>query len=249
MRTDRPRVSIEVPIEGGDAQDVRGKRFETFIRKYLSKQNYTIKERIRFTGAEIDLLCTHSLSGDQIVVECKARKELVQSADVNKAFTIVSMKNCRQAWIFCISGIGSDAKGLIEEINSKHSNLIRTFDPGEIVGLLEECELLSRPQRSKTSFEHFNDESHLVILEERIIWVETPIDSKSGERIGLLAYAEDGSPIKDIATLPDLRETDFRLREYDWLTSNSSTLGRVPTHQSVVRVTPGESWSDFPLFL
>jgi len=240
-----PRVSIEVPIEKVDAQDVRGRRFESFVRKYLSKQGYAVKERLRFTGVEVDLLCTNSLSGDQIVVECKARRELVQSSDISKAFTTASMKGCRQAWIFCISGIGSDAKGLIEEINAKHSNLIRTFDPNEIVRLLEECELLCRPRRSAVQFEHFSDESHLVILDERILWIETPIDVKSGERIGLVAYAEDGSPLKDLSALPDLRDTDFRLREYDWLPSNNVAASRIATHQSVVRVTPGESWSDF----
>src|SRR6266702_158938 len=107
MLKSSPRISIEVPIEKADAQDVRGRRFETFIHKYLSKQNYAVKERLRFTGAEVDLLCTSTLSGDQIFVECKARKELVQSADINKAFTTVSMRGCRQAWIFCISGFGS----------------------------------------------------------------------------------------------------------------------------------------------
>lgn len=240
-----PRVSIEVPIEKADAQDVRGRRFESFIRKYLSKQSYTVKERLRFTGAEVDLLCVSALSGDKIIVECKARRELVQSADVSKAYTTVSMRDCRQGWIFCISGFGSDAKGLIEEINAKHPNLIRTFDPNEIAQLLQESGLLQRPKRDALAFQHFSDESHLVVLEDRILWIETPIDPKSGERIGLVGYDEDGDQIKDITRLPNLRETDFRLREFDWMFSNAPATNRLSTHQSVVRVTPGESWRDF----
>lgn len=239
-----PKVSIEVPIMRTDAQDVRGRRFENFISRYLSSQSYTVKERLRFAGAEVDLLCTNSLSGDQIIVECKARRELVQSADVSKAFTAVSMRDCRQAWIFCISGFGSDAKGLIEEINRKHPNLIRTFDPNEIVRLLEETNLIGRPKRDSQQFGQFSDESHLVVLEERLLWVETPTDTKSGERIGLVAYGEDGNLLKDVPRLPDLRDTDFRLREFDWLSPNGPIGGRASTHQSVVRVSPGESWSD-----
>jgi hypothetical protein len=149
--------------------------------------------------------------------------------------------------VFCTSGLGSEAKGLIEEINAKHPSLIRAFTPADIVELLVNAGYLSRPRRHDTPFPRFSNESILAVLETGLVWIETPTDPNTGERQGLVAYTQDGIPITNPAHLPDFRGTDFRLREFDWIPVDANPVApnRPIPHQSIVRVMPGEDWSDF----
>lgn len=92
----------------------KGRLFERIVGQFLKNQNFTVTERVRDVGSEIDLLCRNDLSGDIAIVECKTQSEALQSSVVNKLHTDVSLHDAHVGWIFSISDLGKEAEGRLK---------------------------------------------------------------------------------------------------------------------------------------
>lgn len=67
----------------------KGEFFESLVADIFYSQRYLIKERVNFTGMEIDLIASHKdRVNEQIYIECKARDNL--SATDIKSFVFNS---------------------------------------------------------------------------------------------------------------------------------------------------------------
>ncbi|MEQ5872846.1 restriction endonuclease [Sagittula sp. NFXS13] len=66
-------MKIEVACRADDSTKAKGDSLESLATDLLSAQSFKVIEEIRVTGAELDLLCKHEVSGKEIYVECKAQ--------------------------------------------------------------------------------------------------------------------------------------------------------------------------------
>lgn len=70
----RMKKEIKIILEEGASNKAKGNCFETLIRNLLSIHQYEIKQNIRFTGMELDLIAKHKHKANEILyVECKAK--------------------------------------------------------------------------------------------------------------------------------------------------------------------------------
>jgi Holliday junction resolvase-like predicted endonuclease len=238
------KFKIAIPLDKGrsDYREVKGKLFESLIGRFLAFQSYTVKERIRDAGTEIDLKCVSKLSGDTAIVECKARSETVQTDAVNKIHADVAVESANCGWIFSISDIGKEAQARLEKLNERAGKpQYRFFPPHELVQLIVQAQgfrLPSLPTESRTT------EVFLCLFEGREIWA-VPVWTPGRELNGLLAWgANDASPIRP-KDLPDLGNTDFPYPEAMWLDRKGVDGPQSRDIQPIVEVIPGEEWSDY----
>ena len=73
----------------------KGEFFESLVADIFYSQRYLIKERVNFTGMEIDLIASHKdRVNEQIYIECKARDNLsatdIKSFVFNSKFAEIS---------------------------------------------------------------------------------------------------------------------------------------------------------------
>lgn len=66
-------MKIEIACRPEDSTKDKGNLLENLAADLLSAQSYKVIKEIRLTGAELDLLCKHEVSGKEIYVECKAQ--------------------------------------------------------------------------------------------------------------------------------------------------------------------------------
>ena len=71
------KKELNIIVNKEDNAIKRGDFFEEIVSNIFKTQRYTIKERVNFTGMEIDLIAQHIDRKNEIVyIECKARQSL-----------------------------------------------------------------------------------------------------------------------------------------------------------------------------
>lgn len=238
------KFKIAIPLDKGrsDYREVKGKLFESLVGRFLAFQNYTIKERIRDVGTEIDLKCVSKLSAEVAIVECKARSETVQSDSVNKLHGDVDLEDASQGWIFSISDIGKEAQARLEKLNEKAGKpLYRFFCPHELVSLILSGQGLKLPELPKDTR---TTEIFLCLLEGRDLWV-VPAWTPGRELNGVFAWeANDARPVRP-KDFPDLGNTDFPYPEAACLDQQAVDGQSARDIQPIVEVIAGDEWSDY----
>ncbi|MGA2493931.1 MAG: AAA family ATPase [Roseiarcus sp.] len=238
------KFKIAIPIDKNrpDYREVKGKLFEALVSRFLQLQSYSVKERVRDVGTEIDLKCVNTLTGDVAIVECKARAELVQTEAVNKIHTDVSVGDANHGWLFAISDIGKEADARLAKLNEKiHRQMYRFFPPHELVKIIVEAKRFELPDLSDDAR---TTEVFLCLFEGQEIWA-VPMWTPGHELKGLLAWgANDAHPIEP-KNLPDLSITDFPYPEAAWLDRTTVDGPQSRDIQPVVEVIAGEEWSDY----
>ncbi|WP_188078340.1 restriction endonuclease [Aquicoccus porphyridii] len=192
----------------------KGRLFERIVGQFLKNQSFTVTERVRDVGSEIDLLCSNDLSGDIAIVECKTQSEALQSSVVNKLHTDVSLHDAHVGWIFSISNLGKEAEGRLKKLNEKEGEeTFRHFSPSALVGYLLKINALVEPFVAPQGVPNAK---YLCIFEDRYLWVYPVHESSSGQPIALQAWnAETGETINP-NDAPDLSSTDFPFPELKW---------------------------------
>ncbi|AZS13978.1 restriction endonuclease [Paenibacillus lutimineralis] len=117
----------------------QGEYFEDIVAKILKSQRYIVKQRVNFTGMEIDLIAKHNdRNNEEIYVECKA-KEKLSSNDIKSFVFNTTFKKMHYGYFISTVEFGHQVAGLIDEIenNSEYKNLY-FFGPEKIIEFLEE---------------------------------------------------------------------------------------------------------------
>ena len=114
----------------------KGLFFENLISRVFKNQRFKVKERINFTGMEIDLLCEHIDRGEKAFIECKAREEL-SSSDIKGLIFNTQFKNADYGYFLYTKYFQHQAGGTIEEVknDSRYKN-IYFWDCEKIIELL-----------------------------------------------------------------------------------------------------------------
>lgn len=144
---------IKIILEDGSSNKAKGNCFEDLIRNLLSIHQYKIKQNIRFTGMELDLIAEHKHKANEILyVECKA-KDKVSSIELRTFFANVYHHKANFGYFFRTNELEFDAGGLLEEYKSdeRYSNL-SFFEPKDIIEMLIDAKMIFEPTADLTAY-------------------------------------------------------------------------------------------------
>lgn len=99
------------------ANDAKGKFFECIAANLLKRDGYKVKERIQFTGMELDLIATQRFTHECVFVECKFRRETISANVIDILIGKSVRRNADAAFLFSASPPSKDAKGVLEEMS------------------------------------------------------------------------------------------------------------------------------------
>jgi len=146
------KTEIKIILEEGASNKAKGNCFEDLIRNILSIQGYKIRQNLRFTGMELDLIAEHKYENINLYVECKA-KEKVTSIELRTFFANVYHHKADKGYFFRTQELEFDAGGLLSEYreDERYKNL--TFlEPDEIIRLLVESKMIFEPTHNIASY-------------------------------------------------------------------------------------------------
>jgi len=241
-------MRIVVTVPESYSNDSKGDFFERFVGELLGPMGFTVLERVRFTGMEIDILARGVDQPRTILVECKAQLDPLPADVISKALGNREIRGADAAWIFSTADFSKDGRGQCAEIkdNPELARRFAWFSPERI------CELLIT-QRSVKNPNHLSIEpsnlmrgsQHLIVHPTRRIWLVELIQ----ENIPV-AYAAFSASSGDRLQALD---TEFlgplagRLESLDFLAGGGEPVATVKAARvraPVARVTPGDDWED-----
>ena len=147
------KKEIKIILEEGTSNKAKGNCFESLIRNLLSIHQYEIKQNIRFTGMELDLIAEHKHKENEILyVECKA-KDKVSSIELRTFFANVFHHKADFGYFFRTNELEFDAGGLLVEMrnDSRYSNLT-FFEPKDIIQMLLDARMIFEPTSDLTEY-------------------------------------------------------------------------------------------------
>lgn len=110
---------LNIIVNKEDNAIKRGDFFEEIVSNIFKTQRYTIKERVNFTGMEIDLIAQHIDRKNEIVyIECKARQSL-EAKDIKSFAFNTKFKDAQYGYFLSTTDYAHQVAGLIEEMNQK----------------------------------------------------------------------------------------------------------------------------------
>jgi hypothetical protein len=147
------RNEIKILLEKEASNKAKGNCFEDLVRVLLSTHQYKIKQNIRFTGMELDLIAEHKHKANEILyVECKAKVK-VSSIELRTFFANVYHHKADFGYFFRTNELEFDAGGLLEEYRSdeRYSHLT-FFEPKDIIEMLVDAKMIFEPQTELVDF-------------------------------------------------------------------------------------------------
>lgn len=140
------KSEIKIILEQGASNKAKGNCFESLIRNLLSTHHYEIKQNIRFTGMELDLIAQHKhKKNDNLYVECKA-KDKVSSIELRTFFANVFHHQATNGYFFRTNELEFDAGGLLEEYKKdERYNNLTFFEPKDIIQMLKDGQMIFEP--------------------------------------------------------------------------------------------------------
>lgn len=97
-------------------KDERGKFFEGVVADLLTRLRYTVTERVRFTGMEIDVLADHKDTRERAYAECKFERDPFAAEVVYKLLGKGVAHRVDIVYLFSVSEPGKEAKGVIDDL-------------------------------------------------------------------------------------------------------------------------------------
>lgn len=113
------RYNIVILPKSDSTPQEKGDFFEKIISKVFNKQRFQVKERINFTGSEIDLVLDHRDRKDSAYVECKA-KERLTSEEISKFVFNVNHRKKDYGFFIYTKDFEHQVGGVIEELKDDH---------------------------------------------------------------------------------------------------------------------------------
>lgn len=248
-------MKIEIACRSEDSTKVKGDLLENLATDLLSAQSYKVIKEIRVTGAELDLLCRHEVSGKEIYVECKAQTGNIGAPILRQLTGTVDAYDHSEGWLISTAEFGKEAKGFVEMWKAKppeKSTKLSFYTPELIVQSLKKASVVSEPPVEAASEFAGSLEAVgewiLVISPFGRYWAAYTL--KGGAPHGVIFFeARTGKQISDSDTLNNLKTLESVLCDYDvtiGAKNRADTKGVADTSlPNVVEVQIGESWDDY----
>lgn len=248
-------MKIEIACRSEDSTKAKGDLLESLATDLLSAQSYKVIEEIRVTGAELDLLCKHEVSGKEIYVECKAQAGNIGAPILRQLNGTVDAYDYSEGWLVSTAEFGKEAKGFVEMWKKKPSekaSRLSFYSPELIVQSLKKASVVCDPPvEAASEFAGSREavgEWSLVISPFGRFWAAYTL--KGGAPHGVIFFgAKTGKQISDSETLNNVATLESVLCDYDvtiGAENRTETTGVADTAlPNVVEVQIGESWDDY----
>lgn len=247
-------MKIEVACKETDSTKAKGDLLESLANDLLKAQGYEVIEEIRITGAELDLLCKHRVSGRTIYVECKAQKEKISAPILRQLLGTVMAYDYAEGWLISTAELGKEAKGFAErwkEKTAEQSAKLSFYTPKLVIDSLQSSSIICNQPITEAVQLAGGEEKlgdwFLLVTEYGRFWVAYAL--QGGAPCGAFLFnAVTSKRVTDEATITNLSRLDSSLAQYDLKvgldgealpTSEKSQLPRV------VEVQTGDSWDDY----
>ena len=121
---------LNIIVNKEDKAIKRGDFFEEIVSNIFKTQRYTIKERVNFTGMEIDLIAQHIDRKNEIVyIECKARQSL-EAKDI-KSFEImlppIELQNQFADFVTQVDKLKVEVQKSLDELQTLFNSLMQQY--------------------------------------------------------------------------------------------------------------------------
>lgn len=128
---------VKIIFDPHQTEIKKGDFFEDLMRNVFESQRYEIKQRVNFTGMEIDLIVKHLDRNETAYIECKTREQLESNEIKTFAFN-VSYCKADFGYFLSTTEYAHQVAGLIEQMkkDDRYSNLY-FWGPSKIIELLE----------------------------------------------------------------------------------------------------------------
>jgi hypothetical protein len=221
----------------------------------LSAQSFKVIKEIRVTGAELDLLCKHEVSGKEIYVECKAQAANIGAPILRQLNGTVDAYEYAEGWLVSTAEFGKEAKGFVEMWKKKpadKASRLSFYTPDLIVQSLKKASVICDPPIELASEFVGSSEAvgewTLVISPFGRFWAAYTL--LGGAPHGVIFFGtKTGQRISDRETLNNIFTLESVLCDYD-VTIGIDVLAETKnvtdnTPPNVVEVQTGESWNDY----
>jgi hypothetical protein len=248
-------MKIEVACKKSDSTKVKGDLLEGISKELLEAQGYSVIEELRITGAELDLMCKHQVSGKEIYVECKAQKEKIGAPILRQLNGTVDAYEYSEGWLLSTSEFGKEAKGFIDMWQKKplpKSSKLSFYTPEKIIKSLQKASILCPPPieeaKEYVGGDEFIGEWLLLLTSYGRYWAVYTL--QGGAPCGVLIYnAKSGRHIQDEETLTNISRLETVLADYNLhfgvCEEGGSPRSMITALPNVVEVQTGDSWDDY----
>lgn len=246
---------IEVAVNDGVSTTERGALLERFARKFLECLHLSVKQQIRLTASEVDLLAEDQQTSEQYFIECKAYRSNISSEVLQKLLGNVFFKNYSSGWLISTFDLSKDAKGFELEWNQKpvtERRRLRIFTPETLIPRLISAKTIVDPSKLPVDLNAFKigSEATLSITSKGEFWALPVIDKNTLiPNASLIFDAVTGSPILSKDVFDWLETTDSTICmpciSADRTTENSAGSKLKVELESIVRVPMADHWADY----
>jgi len=208
-------MSIKIAIKKSETTTDKGNLFEKFSEEFLKTQNYDVVKRMRVTGVELDLLCTHKNNRKEIYVECKAHEDNIHADTITKLLGTKDVHHYDEAWLVITSPLSKDAKGLVEKLKNDGRKDLCFYTEDKLITACVDANIIQESNLStkivtdlvKDDFNNKIGEPTLIISDRGYYW---GIEYKdSGVATGaFFTDAQSSSLVRDEKILDYLTETE-----------------------------------------
>lgn len=108
------------------SRDEQGAFLERIAAQILSSMRWETKERVRFTGMEVDILADHRDTKERCLVQCKFVRDPISANVIDLLVGQASRKGASHAFILATADAGKEASGVLDDI-AKADNLVNNI--------------------------------------------------------------------------------------------------------------------------
>lgn len=238
-------------LDPSETESKKGDFFEDIVSRIFETQRYSIKNRVNFTGMEIDLIALHKDKTEKAYIECKARDRL-GSTDI-KVFTFnVSHHRVNCGFFLSTSEFEHQVAGLIDEMKKDDRYLNLYFwGPDKLFELLESARIIKPIDFNHESYvitknilawTYFGIFHVLILMENTFPSRFCIIDAKSGDYI---KKNETVKKLKDIIT--EIKDLEFISFASEGIEQKESYLEKKVSVniENIIEVQESENWYDY----
>lgn len=236
---------LSVPEEW--TSDDKGKFYEEFVAKLLQPMRFSVTERLRVTGMEIDILARCKDGNKKVLVECKAHRDPLPSDVLSKLLGNVHIRKADAGWLFTTSDLTKDGRGQWEDIQNDQElcNQLVWYSPERTIDLLIDQRAVVDPRSFVGQFPTSTASDWTLIISPGICaWLGQIAEQGIPTRFAVF-NAETGQPLpanraQEVANV----SPRFSALQLIDLSAKTYTPERQRERPPVARVSAGDSWDD-----
>ena len=248
--------NIEVCVKESQSKTEKGRILEDLTAQILKQQQYEISKTVRVTGTEIDVLAKHKITGQNILVECKAWDDSIPADVITKLLGNVVLRDASAGWLVTTGPLSKDAKGIISEWETGENNKrekLAFYTKERIIDLLITSHIIIDPEIIKHNIKAIElaEAALLMLLPTSRVWVIPVQDACSGYSTSVMAFdAKTGERIISRELLNDIKDHKNSYSSMQWLDDDNRVEGNTiqlleQELSSVVPVISGDDWTDY----